>query len=149
MHRRLYYIICSLLIITPLIAGLELYLVFRPDTYISRFLSSTGNLSIAGNMLITDSPWFCYLSKNYLPDLCWAFSLEACLAVIFHNSERMIINSLIISAVFLSLMETLQVTPLIPGTFDVFDIGIELAAIVFSGIIINLLRKRCFYEKND
>ena len=152
MRHKLYFTICILLIIIPLVFGSILYLVYRPDTYISRFILNSmeaGNLSKARSQLIICYPVLSYLSKNYLPDCCWAFSLESCLALVLHNSERVVVSSLIISAAFLSLMETLQVTPLIPGTFDVIDISVELTAIAVAGIIINLLRKRCFYEKNN
>ncbi len=150
MSRRLFYSILIIFVIIPLLLGLILYVVFRQDAYISQFILRfirISNLSKVKSHIAIHFPLFAYLSKNYLSDCCWAFSLESCLALILQNSEKKVISSLIISAVFLSSMETLQLTPLIPGTFDFFDIIIELTAIAFSGIIINLLGKRCVYEK--
>ena len=152
MYHKQYNIILIFLVIIPLMLGLLLYTIFREDTYISRFVLSVikfNNLSDIKNQISIQSPIISYLSKNYIPDCCWAFSLEACLALILHDSKRMVVISLIISSLFLSTMETLQLTPLIPGTFDSLDIVIELVAIVISGIIINQLRKRCIYEKNN
>ena len=151
MRQKAIFTVLIVFIIIPLIVGVMFYLTFRQDTYISHFVVNIlrkTNMSVSENRQITfNSPLFNYFAKNYIPDCCWAFSLESCMALILYSSERMISSSLIISFVFLSAMETLQLTPLIPGTFDFFDIAIELVAIVLSGIIINLLRKRCYHEK--
>jgi|GEM_PF-2103352 len=110
--------------VLPLLGGLLCYLLFRPDTYISTLIY--GLLGIDGfkfnfpvNVLTT-------FTRNFVPDICWAVSLFLFLELIFSEKETAAVTTIL----FAVLTEMLQMTDIMPGTFDVWDIIFETAGVI-------------------
>ena len=124
----------------PLFWGGIIYILFRPDTYISSFFYGLFSVelfvSISENIVVSFLKyWFC--------DFLWAYSLAFCLLIVFEKSNYKFILPIIISAVFCIILETLQKLGVISGTFDWWDLLAELTAVASAVII----KRRFFYEK--
>ena len=110
-NRRVKYFVLGLV---ALLFGVLIYILFRPNTYISKFLLrflpfKTPNFSETN----------CLLLKFYLADYLWAFSLACWLrCVLIEESKKIGIVLVSLTGI---LYEFAQVFSIAPGTADIFD----------------------------
>lgn len=108
--------------------GGAIYIITRPDTYISQLAKNIMCISLLQNKLsFLNSNFF----KYYLPDFLWSASFTCALFVI--NSS--IVRVAFISGLIGILWETAQFIGLTDGTGDFHDIIMYLTAIIFVVLI--------------
>ncbi|MGN1405114.1 MAG: hypothetical protein ACI4WM_02485 [Erysipelotrichaceae bacterium] len=124
MNRRR---ILLLNIFIPLASASLIYYLFCPEVIFVKNIV----FSIPSNPLFT-------LVRNYFMDMCWAYALTFSIFYIINNRMK----TFAVSAVFSILIEVLQLTPLISGTFDIVDIIAMVQSICLSILVIDYLKKR-------
>jgi hypothetical protein len=91
------------------------------------------------------------LLRNYLPDMLWAYALVFALCFLIGQKEAEVFKIFITAAVFSTVLELLQITSYVRGTFDFFDILAEILAEALAVFVIRMkmTRKWRAYEEND
>lgn len=69
--------------------------------------------------------------------MCWAYALIFSLYAALGNNAANLKKIFLVAFVFSAVMEFLQLTPLVKGTFDVFDILCETLAEGIAVFVIN------------
>ena len=130
-------------IIFPLIGGLIIYLTKVENTYISDFFAA---FHIVKNH-INYPP----LIRFYACDFLWAYSLFFGIRLSLGDELRGMnsINALLVATIVAIVLELLQIIKRVPGTFDVFDIVVELIAIVIAYICLIFIERRENYEEKQ
>ena len=86
--------------------------------------------------------------RYYLSDILWAYALVFALYFSIGNSTARVKTAFVIAVVFSTVMEVIQLSPVIPGTFDMNDILVEVIAETIAVLIIkNDMRRQEIYEK--
>ena len=135
-------------IIIPILIGAVIYFLTSPDVFFVKAASAFFKLSDRiivsdfGNLLIR-------FVRNYIPDMAWGYALVFSLyAIAGSQTEKELYGLVFIAIVFSATIEILQMTPIMRGTFDLWDIAAELLTEVTAVFIIkkNFLRE-VQYEK--
>lgn len=129
MKKRAFFIANALM---PLLLGALIYGIFSPEVWFVRRLDRL--LGRPEREVFQGSPVL-QLVRNYVPDFLWAYSLTACLFLIFDTAERG--KVLFVSLVFAALLELMQLFPGVPGTFDPLDLLVQCAAELISAFIVH------------
>ena len=126
-------------IIIPLAVGLIIYTLLNPFSFISICIYRLLNIPAP---YVDDMPAVDII-RNYVCDMLWAYSLCFAVSMILGKNPLGISVSLIISLLFCSLTEALQIPQVIKGTFDIADIILESFSCVAAHLIIitNFRRK--------
>lgn len=128
-------------VVVPLFVGTILYYLFCPDVYFVKQIDLLINFDIhfecPNNNLIFD------FIRFYLFDFLWAYSLMTT-SLIFMKPRNVKYLFLIVSF-FEMIFEILQIIPTVNGTYDIFDIFIEILANILG--IKNYIRRRVSDEK--
>lgn len=131
-------------ILIPIVLGAIIYYVTSPNVifvkYIDAFLGNSTRISVFGKKL-----WLMRFVRNYLLDMMWSYALVFTLFSTSDNNTAELRNIWVIAFAFSALMEILQLTPKVNGTFDVFDILVEALAEVAAVFIIYI--KYSFIEE--
>ena len=134
--KRIYIYILNICI--PLIIGFLFYLLFRPDIFLSKTIYGIFNINhspslyklfignIIGRLLI-----------NYLCDFLWAYALSWALFYIKDLYNYSILRTLFYCVSADCIMELLQLIDCISGTFDYYDIIVQ----IFATLIVLILYK--------
>lgn len=128
-------------IVTPIFIGLVFYILFS-TTYVAngfRYLFSTDIYELTGGNGIIN------FIRCYLADILWAYSLTFSVHYIFRSEKNPILIVFLICVGFEIAVEYLQYFGFFKGTFDIFDILIEIAITCLALFLINLFIK----EKKD
>ncbi len=131
--RNVYILLC----IASLCIGGGLYVIFRPNTYITDFVRNL--LPVNENLFYKLEGIDCDFIKYYLPDFIWALSLNCGLNAIFNTKKSLLINGGIVFGIS-ALWELAQYVGITSGTGDLIDVAMYLAAVV-TVVIINALIK--------
>lgn len=125
MKQNIFYLLNSA---TALFTGFFIYVFLKSGTFINSFLGFSLNYfpqSFIGEFVIC---WFC--------DFLWAyaliFALYLCLYPFQHKLHISAVCTIIASIVF----EVLQLKNIVSGTFDWWDIIIEITAVIIAVVII-------------
>lgn len=119
-----------ILAVTSLFVGLLVYVIFRPNTYVSKLIFSIINIpfeyaNISG----------CRVVRFYIGDYLWALSLSCWLHVIFLPRRRgSAVCTVAVCVVGLG-YELLQFFGVVSGTGDIIDFLMYLLA----GLTVNIL----------
>ena len=124
MKKKLFF---SLNIAIPLVLGLTVYLTIRNSTYINSFLAIEGNC--------VTNPFLVFVS-NWGADILWSYSLTFAVYLSVYAFRKRLILSVIISGLVGTILEFLQYTGFVHGTFDPLDICFEIMAAVIAAIVI-------------
>lgn len=123
-------------VLIPLFVGAVIYLIFDPHTIISaRVYPLLPDRFLSGISVAWKSRSVFRFCRNYLCDFCWAFSLESSVILLLGCTRRGLFRSVGISFLLSFLLEIMQKTELISGTFDPADTLVEAAAILMAGFI--------------
>ena len=128
-------------VIFPLFVGSVLYVVARPDSYISLILCELLGLRIkAGILSATDDSFWWRVVRNHAADFLWAYSFT--FSVMFVG-EKTAFNEVQLMGICCGIAVLMEVSQLINPyfTFDFIDIlvectGILTARLVYHGIIV-------------
>lgn len=136
-------VFCWLNIILPIVFGTVFYLLFRPDTYISKFFYHILQVQPVTPIWMQKLPEglriaFC----NFIPDILWAYALTFTITLLWNGA---LINSAVsfsICVFFEIMIEVCQKVGIIAGTFDWLDILFEICATVFAALIITIMKEK-------
>lgn len=117
---RIKYVIWGMV---TLFLGLLLYLLLRPNTYISRFALRFLPFDLPVLFSMIQNP----ILKFYLADYLWAFSLSCWLRCIFINEQKKVFSITIVTVTG-TLYELAQCSGIVSGTGDVIDCLLYLLA---------------------
>ena len=120
--------------IVPLFLGLTIYLFMKSGTYINSFLGVDFHYNpktVIGAFIVN---WFC--------DFLWSYSLVFALYIVLSPFKNRLLISCVISALSGLILEILQGVNLLSGTFDWWDIAIELVAVFIATVFINKTNKK-------
>ena len=121
-------------VVVPLLLGLAVYLRHRPDTHLAVLF---GSLASALSRIPKRGPeGLIRFLRNFVPDMLWAYALTFAAAGVLRPGGRGRWGVLALCLGFSALMECLQLTALVPGTFDPLDLLLEAAAICLAFCII-------------
>lgn len=125
-------------IVIPILIGGIIYYVLSPDVvfveHIDSIIGYKNHLSILCGQSI-----YVKLLRNYFLDMLWAYALVFALYFIICNSKNGLLKSFLIAFSFSTIIEVLQLTYLIGGTFDVLDIMLQILAEVIAVLIIYII----------
>ena len=122
-------------IIIPLLIGSILYYFMSPKTIFVEMIDKfTGR--IIGRNTITLHNGILRFIRFYFLDMCWAYALTFSFYAILGNNTAYLNKSFLLAAVFSAVMEMIQLTPVVKGTFDVLDILYEALAVGIAVFII-------------
>ena len=76
------------------------------------------------------------LVRYYMSDILWAYALVFALYLAVGSNAARVKTAFVIAVVFSAVMEVIQLSPVIPGTFDVIDILVEATAEAIAALII-------------
>jgi len=121
-------------VIIPIFFGVVFYFMSSPDVIFVKWSRQIWdkNLYMGIN---SENPVFIF-ARYYLLDMLWAYALVFTLWLIDDNKEGATRKNLLIAFGFSIVMEVLQLTPFVSGTFDVFDIVAEFVA-EFAAFVIS------------
>ena len=106
----------------------------KNGTYINSFLGVEFNYSPKTVLGIFIANWFC--------DFLWSYALVFVLYLVLSPFKNNLIFSCVTSALLGLILELLQGTNILSGTFDWWDIIIEIVAVIIAMSIINKTNKK-------
>lgn len=127
----------------PLCMGTGIYILVRPGTYIARICISL-NPWLGELRIRMGTDLFHMFLRNYACDMLWAYALTIGLFWYGRLTGQKVWKSALISGGFAVLMESLQILPVIPGTFDGMDVVTEILAMLIAGCV-----SMIFYKYKD
>lgn len=130
-----------ILMIAALLTGCLLYMLFRPETYITKMVAKI----IPMNINLTAESFIGIVCSYYLPDFLWAFSLSCGLCALSSETKKCIRNCCYIGFLSGLIWEIAQRTQLISGTGDMVDVLMYLLGALMCRII---NKKGNDYEKD-
>jgi len=114
-------------IIVPVFLGTILYYVMSPDTIFVKVMDGIIDTDTQRNTIPLQNGFLRFI-RFYFLDMCWGYSLLFSLHAILGNNTATLRRVFLIAITFSAVMEGLQLTPLVKGTFDVLDILCECLA---------------------
>lgn len=131
-------------ILIPICVGAVLYYLFCPGVSFVLILDCIGQKFFGSefNGLHVDyiDSYLFLIIRYYLFDMLWAYSLTFTVFYILPRKKKLI--SAFIVMFFTLLMELLQISDYISGTFDFFDIFAELIAATVAYMFIKKIDNR-------
>ncbi|MBO4580225.1 MAG: hypothetical protein J5715_08740 [Clostridiales bacterium] len=125
--------------VIPLTVGLMIYLTAGGRTYVADLFSNIG--------IMFPRIQYPQLIRNHACDFLWAYSLLSMLMLVMGKEEIKRNIKIILATVFFSIvLESIQIVPMIPGTFDLLDVLTELIAIMLAVLITHVIIGRFRYE---
>ncbi|MBE6618470.1 MAG: hypothetical protein E7626_01640 [Ruminococcaceae bacterium] len=125
-NKFLYF--CLLNCIFALLTGVAIYVLLRENTYINKLINF---------QKIGVSSAFADFLRFYFVDALWSYALTFALSIFISE-----IMAGVISTVFATSWELLQLCGFVAGTFDIIDLIMYLSAIVVAVLIIYLYKRR-------
>lgn len=125
------------LIVVPLLIGLLIYVTLDRRSFLSLWLSE--HFLFIDSLKIQGVNPFSSFLRNYVCDICWAFSLESCIALMMPTGRNRVRFSILISEMVAVGLELIQICPWMSGTFDLLDLLFETIAISVAGLILYFL----------
>ena len=126
---------CIFNIIFPLLVGAVIYWFTSTDVIFVEAVRSiwgrpkhTGIGNIGGGIA--------RLVRYYMSDILWAYALVFALYLTVGSNAARVKTAFVIAVVFSAVIEVIQLSPVIPGTFDVIDILVETTAEAIAALII-------------
>lgn len=123
--------------IVPILIGAAIYYVISPDVLFVQKIDEILGYGIHINRINYDL-FFIRFIRNYFLDMLWGYALVFALFLIVDNTAKIWIIFLIAIS-FSAVMEFLQLTSFVYGTFDIFDIVAEFIAELMAVIIIKII----------
>ena len=123
-------------ILFPLIAGACVYIIWVPTAFVSQIAYDLFGLYPLPGAGKEGSFITCFMG-----DFLWAHALIFLLSMIMVHRKRDLIPTVVLCILFETGTECLQLTSIMEGTFDLFDIAIEILANLLGCMMI------CFYER--
>lgn len=130
--------------IVPIILGALIYYLMSPEVIFVKQIENFLEIKFRISDISMDNVFLRFV-RNYFLDMLWGYALVFSLFLVNGNNTAELKRILVIAFVFSAIMEVLQITPFAKGTFDVYDVIVELLAEVMAVFIIkNFLLRRNF-----
>ena len=126
---------CIFNIIFPLLVGAVIYWFTSTDVIFVEAVRSIWGMSIHIGIGNIDGG-LARLVRYYMSDILWAYALVFALYLAVGSNAARVKTAFVIAVVFSTVMEVIQLSPVIPGTFDVIDILVETTAEAIAALII-------------
>lgn len=136
------YMFAVLNALFPLVLGLFVYLFIQKDTQIWRFFNMLFGVSFEA--IVWDGFTYTFV-VCWLCDILWSYALVFSLWLALRSYKNAVFISVLLAFVMGVAFELLQLFGIISGTFDLYDIILELIAAVLAAIII---KRRKTHEEN-
>ncbi len=122
-------------IVFSIVTGILIYLMIDPSAvFIEDIRLITGwDFCQSG---ITKKIPLVYTIRCYLPDMLWGYALVFALFLSCGRDKKHVKYLLLLAVVFSVIMECLQLISVVPGSFDPFDIVVEISSELLALIII-------------
>lgn len=120
-------------VVFSLLIGLSIYLFCYKNTYINTFFENIFGFDFP--YFYKNSPLHRFIT-NWTCDILWAYALTFSLFFCFKTFNKPFFITIFTSIIFAVILECSQLTGIINGTFDIWDIIMELSAIIIAVIII-------------
>ena len=122
-------------IFLPLLIGLVIYVLCRPDTIITHLIRSVMPAipDLSDCMQINTLTRFI---NNYACDILWSYALTFCVALCVRSTQKV----LIVCSLFCCFIETVQLCNLFALTFDFFDITVEVITVIIGLLVIKIFK---------
>ncbi len=122
-------------IVFPIFIGAVIYYVTSPEVVFVQHLDSFFHGGMHVNEVEMSNPFLRFI-RNYFMDFLWGYALVFALFFVAGNKTASGVRLYIIAILFSMVMEILQLTSFVNGTFDVADIVTEVLAETFAAFII-------------
>lgn len=123
-------------IFIPIIVGAIIYYLISPEVIFVKQIDATMNVDFHISGLSTENIIIQFMRNHFL-DMLWGYALIFALFFVLGNNTAVIWKTFLIAFSFSAIMEILQITPIVKGTFDVWDIVALFVAEVIAVFIIN------------
>lgn len=124
--------------VLALVAGGLIYILLRENTYIAQLFHHNKMISFLRQTIPMDKwMWISF----YLPDYLWGFALTCALIALFMPSRKGAVLCGVAAALCGLAWELLQVSQLVRGTGDWWDVMMYFVAST-TGILINLKERK-------
>jgi hypothetical protein len=124
-------------VLVPLLVGACIYYFLAPEVifvkHIDALLGIGFHVNNAGSHLR-----LVRFIRNYLPDMIWGYALVFALYSIIGNNAADLLKIFMLAFIFSTVLEILQLTSVVEGTFDVFDLLVEFLAEAIAVFIIKI-----------
>ena len=127
-------------VVIPLALGLLIYLAGSREIVFIKLISVS--LGYSSNEDMITGSFAAPGLRYYLPDMLWGYSLVFALFFVSGKEQPALFPVCILAGVFAAVMESLQLISAVPGTFDLMDIVVEIAAGLLAVFIIKNHRTR-------
>ena len=132
-NKKKGFLILNILI--PLLIGFFTYYYFFPNVFFVKKIDTILNINHYFHSTNSDFLIVKFI-RNYMLDMIWGYALVFSLSLIIDNNTADLLKIFIIASLFSAIMEILQLTPIVEGTFDILDIFVEFFAEVSAVFII-------------
>ena len=128
-------------VLIPLSLGTIFYYIFSPEVFfvkcIDALLGGGYHVSLSDMESVVLG-----IIRNHVLDMLWAYALVFAVFCVIGNNETVLLKSFGIAIFFSLLMELLQITSFVKGTFDMWDIVLAFVAEGVAVLIIKILLRR-------
>ena len=121
--------------IVPILTGAVIYYVTSPDVIFVRQLDTILGMRVHMYDISYHSTIVRFI-RYYALDMLWGYALVFALYFILDNNTASLFKIFVIAYVFSVIIEILQLISFVKGTFDVFDLVVELIAEIAAVFII-------------
>ena len=118
-------------IVVPLLIGTYIYIRYSPNVIFVGYLNNFIELKVKELNSVT------LFLRNYICDFCWSYSLAFSISFIYYKNLSLV-YSILIPTTIGSVIELLQLIGLMNGTYDLFDIFVELLATLLCFMILKI-----------
>ena len=126
--QKLWWI--GLHIAVPLIMGAVIYYLISPEVIFIKMFSTHGGIPTP--LKLIQSHVIYRFIRNYFLDMLWAYALMNTLIFLIGKSSSTMKISVSIAVIFTVILEGVQLTSFVSGTFDVWDIMVEIIGELFA-----------------
>ena len=123
-------------IIFPILIGAVFYYLLSPDVIFVKQIDELLGCGFHLELAIRGH-WIFQFMRIYMVDMLWGYALVFALFFIVDSNAAGRKEILFIAMALSAIMEILQLTPLVQGTFDLWDILVEFLAEMVAVFIIN------------
>lgn len=116
--------------------GALIYLLFRPDTYISKWGKHILWLDVAGVGKAAEKwPMVSGFLRNFSCDMLWAYALTITIFWCREKEPDKRLKTILECILFEIMLEVLQYVGILSGTFDFGDIFVQAISTVIAAVV--------------
>ena len=119
----------------PIFVGALIYYFSSSEVIFVKQIDKCLGISFHPSVLCKENVIFQFIRNHFL-DMLWGYALVFALFFVLGNNAAVIGKTFLIAFSFSAIMEFLQITPRIHGTFDVWDVVVLFLAEIIAVFII-------------